>query len=794
MLKNNLKIVWRNLFKNKSFSFINIGGLALGMLVFLMISLWVYDELSYNQQYENTEHMAQVFQNQTLNGNVETWTNQAMQLEPELRNKYGDNFKYIVTANGIFDYLLSHEDRKITTGGGYFGADIAEMLSLKMLRGTRNALKNPTSVLLSVSAAKALFGASDPMGKAIKINNKLEVAINGIYKDLPKNTSFGALTFIAPFELLVQSRNFKERVGWGNSWFSTYVQIEEKTTMQQVSATIKDVKYNNIDPEFAKKTNPELFLHPMNKWYLYSRFENGINIGGRIEYVWLFGVIGLFVLVLACINFMNLSTARSEKRAKEVGIRKTLGSLRLQIIAQFFSESLLVTFIAFALTLLLTQLLLPAFNQIAGKELSLPLNNPWFWGLSLGFTLFTGLLAGSYPSLYLSAFQPVKVLKGTFRTGRFAALPRKVLVVIQFTVSISLIIGTIFIFQQIQYAKDRPTGYNRDNLIRIPIKNKEVIPHFQALRTDLLNTGSIEEMAGTDSPLTSTGVTNGGFTWAGKDPNASNDFTSLRVTYEFGDMVDWEITEGRDFSRNFATDTTVFILNEAAVAYMELENPIGTIMERGGQQHKIVGIVKNLITQSPYDPVRQTLFMLHEKEFLNFINVKLKPESNVRETLSEVETIFKKYDPVNSFEYEFADETYTRKFQSEERVGKLASIFAILAILISCLGLFGLASYVAEQRTKEIGIRKVLGASVFNLWKLLSKEFILLIFISCLIATPIAYYFTSDWLQGFTYRTHISWRIFAIVALFALLITLITVSFQAIKAALMNPVNSIKSE
>lgn len=793
MFKNNLKIAWRNLLKNKPLSLINIGGLALGMLVPILIGLWIHDELSYNKQFENSDRIAIVMQNQTLNGKIETWRNQAMQLEPELRNHYGDHFKYIITATGTWNHLLSIKDRQITKTGGYLGPDVTEMLSLKMQEGDRAALRDPSSLLLSASTAKALFGEEDPMDKLIQIDNEQAATVKGIYEDLPENSSFGNLAFIAPWELHVKSQNLEERVGWGNSWFRVYVQLADHADMRRVSMIIKDVKFNNIEADFAQISKPELFLHPMKQWRLYNRFENGVNAGGRIEYVWLFGVIAAFVLMLACINFMNLSTARSEKRAKEVGIRKTLGSLRTQLIGQFFSESLLTASLAFILSLLLSQLLLPTFNEVADKQLKILWNNPWFWFLSIGFTLLTGLLAGSYPALYLSAFQPITALRGAFRPGRFAALPRKVLVVVQFTVSISIIIGVIFIFRQIQFAKDRPIGYNRDNLVKVPIKTDEIITHYQALRTDLLNTGMIEEMAGTDSPITSTGVTNGGFTWTGKDPNMSNDFTSLRVTYEFGDMVDWEILEGRDFSRDFATDSTAFILNEAAVAYMGVENPVGMVMERGGSRHPIVGVVKNLVTQSPYDPVRQTIFMLHET-WLNHINIKLKPDSSPRETLTKIESIFKKYDPVNPFEYEFADEAYARKFHNEERIGKLASFFAILAIFISCLGLFGLASYVAEQRTKEIGIRKVLGASVINLWQMLSKDFIFLVSIACLLATPIAYYFMNNWLQDYAYRTGLSWWIFAIVGLLALILTLATVSFQALKAALMNPVNSIKSE
>ncbi|MEZ5041407.1 MAG: FtsX-like permease family protein [Saprospiraceae bacterium] len=793
MYKHFIKIAWRNLFKNKFFSIINIGGLAAGMLVPMLIGLWIYDELSFNKQYENSDRIAQVMQNQINNGEIETWFNQAMQLEPELRNNFGNHFKYIVTTPGTWNHLLTYEGKKITKSGSFMGPDIIGMLSIKMLEGVQESLEDPTAIFLAASTAEALFGDTDPMDKGMLIDNELVVTVKGIYEDLPINSEFGRLTFIAPWVLHVQSENLKERVTWGNSWFNTYVQIAENTDMQKISDAIKDVKYNNIEADYAKITQPELFLHPMNNWYLCSKFKNGVNAGGRIEYVWLFGIIAIFVLLLACINFMNLSTARSEKRAKEVGVRKTLGSLRCQLVSQFFSESLLVTGLAFLFSTLLAFLLMPTFNEVAGKQLTIPWANPWFWLIGISFALFTGLVAGSYPSAYLSAFKPIKVLKGTFRTGRLAALPRKVLVVIQFTVSISLIIGTIFVFRQIQFAKDRPIGYNRDNLIRIPIKTDELITHFQALRSDLLNTGMVEEMAGTDSPITATHVTNGGFDWKGKDPNMSNDFTSLRVTHEFGQMVDWEIIEGRDFSKDFATDTSAYILNEAAVAYMGLEHPVGTIMTRGGNNFKIVGVVKNLITQSPYDPVRQTIFMLHET-WLSHINIKLKPESSAHQALAQIETVFKKYDPVNALEYEFADQAYARKFRNEERIGKLSSFFAILAIFISCLGLFGLAAYVAEQRTKEIGIRKVLGASISNLWQMLSKDFLYLVFFSCFLAAPISYYLMHNWLEDFTYRIELSWWVFALVGLFAIAITLLTVSFQALKAALMSPVKSIKNE
>ncbi|GAB5553079.1 MAG: ABC transporter permease [Saprospiraceae bacterium] len=788
MFQHNFKIASRSLFKNKSFALINIGGLAMGIMVPLMIGLWMLDEFNFNTQFENADNIAAVYQNQNFNGKTETWNSQAIQLEPELRNNYSQYFKYITTTRGISEQLLIHEDRKVNRNGAYFGPDITEILSLKMLKGSRNALQEPNALLLAASTAEALFKDQDPMNKTVKINNELEVTVKGVYEDIPANSSFGDLRFIAPFELHVEHRNLRERTGWGNSWFNTYVQIADNADMAEVEKAIEKVKYDNIDPTFAQKSQPILFLHPMKDWYLRGIFKDGFNQGGRIQYVFLFGIIALFILLLACINFVNLSTARSEKRAKEVGIRKTLGSLRSHLIGQFYSESVLIAMLSLAVCLILMWFLLPTFNNMAGKELDIPWSQPLFWIITIGFTLFTGLAAGSYPAFYLSAFQPIKALK---RSTRSIAFPRKVMVVVQFTVSISLIIATITVYQQIQHAQNRPIGYDRDNLLSVRAKNQKAKDSFTSLRSELLNLSTIEEVAATDSRVTLTYSTNGGFDWEGKDPDKSNDFTSLRVSHEFGEMVNWDLISGRDFSRAHGMDENAIILNEAAVEYMGIENPVGKALIRDIYTYPIVGVVKNLITQSPYEPVRQTIFML-EEDWFNYLYIKLKPESKVQEALAGIEGVMAKYDPINTFEYEFTDEAYAKKFNNEKRIGRLASFFTILAIFISCLGLFGLATYVAEQRTKEIGIRKVLGASVFKLWQMLSKDFVVLVSIAFIIAIPIAYFLMQKWLVDYTYRINIGWWVFGLVGILAVLITLFTVSFQALKVAFKNPVQVIK--
>lgn len=490
---------------------------------------------------------------------------------------------------------------------------------------------------------------------------------------------------------------------------------------------------------------------------------------------------------------MNLSTARSEKRAKEVGIRKTVGSLRQQLIKQFLTESIVVAFLALIIALVLVLALLPFFNGLSDKAIRLPGGNLFFWLFILAFTLFTGILSGSYPAFYLSGFDPIKVLKGTFRVGRFAALPRKILVVIQFSISIALIIGTIIVYRQIQYARDRPVGYTREGLITVMMNTPDLYGHYDPLRSDLIATGMVENMAESSSPSTDVWSNNIGFSWQGKDPNSLPLFGTLGVTQDFGNTINWKIKEGRDFSRSFATDSSAMILNESAVKLTGLKDVVGQIIKWDTTHYKVVGVVKDMVMESPYEPVKPTIFVMNPG-WANVVTVRIKPTKPMREALAKIETIFRRYNPSAPFEYKFTDAEYANKFSDEKRIGDLATFFAVLAVFISCLGLFGLASFVAEQRTKEIGVRKVLGASVFNLWQMLSKDFVNLVIISCSIAIPVAWFFLHQWLQKYPYRTDISWWIFVIAAFGAMLITLLTVSYQAIKAALMNPVNSLRTE
>jgi len=794
MLKNYLKTAWRNLLRNRASSFINISGLAIGMAVAVLIGLWIYDELSFNKNFKNHNRIAKVIQNVSNNGEVQTWMSVPYPLAEELRKNYGSDFKQVVLSTGINDHILSHDDKKLTKSGAFFEKNAPELFTMKMLRGNLNSLSDPSSIILSASSARAYFGNDDPLNKVMKIDNQMTVKVSGVYEDFPRNSSFADVNFMSTWDLLYNGTPWIKTMEdpWRPNAFVVYVQLTDNADVNKVSAKIKDVKLKKVNAQLAKK-KPALFLHPMDNWHLYSEYKNGVNTGGAIQYVWMFGIIGVFVLLLACINFMNLSTARSEKRAKEVGIRKTVGSLRKQLILQFFNESLLTVFFSFVLALTLAQLTLPFFNTVADKTMSIPWSSPLFWIMGIGFTLFTGLIAGSYPAFYLSSFKPVKVLKGTFKAGRFAAIPRKVLVVLQFTVSVTLIIGTIIVYRQIQFAKDRPVGYTREGIVTIPMITDNVHNHFTAVKDELVHAGVIVSMTESGSPTTGVWNSSSGFSWPKKDPNLSIDFGNVSVAWDYGKTVGWTIKEGRDFSKEFGSDSSAFIINEAAAHFMGLEKPIGETVTWFGTPFTVIGVVKNMVMNSPYDEVRPVIYNL-SNEAGGVILAKINPNSSTKDALSNIEKVFKKFNPEQPFEYRFTDEEYAKKFGNEERIGKLAGFFAALAIAISCLGLFGLTSFVAEQRKKEIGVRKILGASVFNLWTLLSKDFVTLVLISFLVAIPMAYYFMHNWLQNYQYRTAMSWWVFLAAGCGALTITLVTVSFQSIKAALTNPVKSLRTE
>jgi putative ABC transport system permease protein len=714
-----------------------------------------------------------------------------------LKSEYGTHFKYIAMVRArIEERVVALGENKFTQSGYFMQPEGADILTLKMISGTREGLKDMKSILLSRTLAKKLFADTDAVNQVVTMDAKWDLKVTGVYEDLPKNSEFNQATYFAPLDLYLEGWSHLNI--WNNYNMWLYVQIHPKADFEEVSAIIKDAMVPYVD-EANKSAKPELFLHPMSRWHLHSKFENSVNVmSDNLKFVWLYSIIGVFVLFLACINFMNLSTARSEKRAKEIGIRKTIGSIRYHLILQFLCESLMVTIIAFGFSLWIVQLILPWFNEVAAKELTILWTNFWFWLACLAVALFTALLAGSYPALYLSSFNPINTMKATSRPGRYGVAPRKVLVIFQFAISIALIIGTMIVHQQIQYVKDRPVGYTQEGLLQLRPRSPEYKGKYHTLRNELKKTGVVYEMAESNYPVTNTLGWNPFFDWKGRDPNYNPSFNTIQVSHEYGKTIGLQFVVGRDFSREFSTDLSGLLLNESALNLMGLENPVGEIVTwnppytSGGNYH-ILGIVKDMVKGSPFGPTRPSIIFLSEND-LNYLFIRIHPQLSVGEALPKIKAAFNKIIPSAPFDYNFVDDLYATKFQAEERIGKLADIFAILAILISCLGLFGLASFVAEQRTKEIGIRKVFGASVVNLWRMLSKDFMVLVIFSCFIAIPIAYYFLNGWLQNYEYRIGISWWILIEACMGAMFIAIFTVSFQAVKAALKNPVESLKYE
>ena len=766
-------------------------GLGVGMAVALVIGLWIYDELSFNKYHSTYDELGRVMHNTDFDGNVETSYSNPLPMGKELKARY-PGFKEVAMASWNYNHVIAYGDKKIGREGVYAEPQLIGMLGLKMIRGDKNPLADIHSIVISESMAKALFGDEDPLNKLVKADNQNTLKVTGIFEDLPHNSDFRDIHIYLTWDSYVADNSWVQQStqNWGNYSFQTYVQVMPGADFNKLSAQMKDLLIEKNPENTAKAT---AFVHPMSKWHLYSEFKNGVNAGGAIQFVWLFGIIGVFVLLLACINFMNLSTARSEKRAKEVGIRKAVGSERKQLIWQFMIESAFLVFIAFLLGLVLAQTSLPWFNELSDKKMSILWDSPIFWSLALLFVAITSFISGSYPAFFLSAFNPIRVLKAAVQSGKYSTLPRKILVTLQFTVSIALIIGVLVVYYQIQYAKNRPVGYDKYGLITTWIGglNKSKADLF---KEELKSSGGIANVAASTSPTTGVWSFQSDFEWEGKPPDMQPNIGLVKCTFGYGQTIGYKIKEGRDFSTQFAMDTAAIIINEAAVRYMNLKNPVGTIVRYNLEPFTIIGVVKDMVMESPYEPVNPVAYFVSKTRVADFYTIRLNPNLPMNEAIGRVETVYKRYSQGNPFTYTFVDDEYDRKFQGEARVGKLATIFASLAILISCLGLFGLAAFVAERRTKEIGIRKVLGASIVDLWMMLSREFTLLVIVSCFIAIPIAWYLMDKWLNDFTYRVNISWWLFAIAGLSALLIALLTVSFQAIKAALANPVKSLRSE
>jgi putative ABC transport system permease protein len=787
MLKNYFTVAWRHLTKNRAYSIINIAGLATGMAIALLIGLWIADEFNYDHWFPNHKRLARGMITESSQGNYYTGDIVSVAMGQAFHDQYKDLFSKTAQTGFINDNLVSHDTKVVSAHTLWAQKDFPTMLGLPILRGSGTAFADPSTALISQDLATALFGSQDPIGQTIRIASQIPLRVGGVFADIPQNTSFTGLKVLMPWQnqangYLNSNTDFDDHNGF------LYVELQPGITAEQASARVRLVTTPHIH-----ETREESLVYPFDKGHLNNDFDHGIPTGsGAIRFVWLFGLIGGFVLLLACINFMNLSTARSEKRAKEVGIRKTVGSRTSNLIIQFLSESILVALISLVLAIILTAAALPFFNDLAAKDMHIPYANPIFWYSVIAFALFTGLLAGGYPAFYLSKFKPVKVLKRTYRAGRSASLPRQILVVLQFTVSLILIIGTLIVYRQIIFAKDRPVGYTREGLVTVGMNTRELGQHYEALRTELLEQGIAQNVAAS-SHLPTQFDYNNGLDWRGKtkDQDAIM-FRNVNVTPEFGRTLGWTILQGRDFSRDYPTDSSAIILNDTAARVIGIKNPIGEIVTFYGRQYHVIGVAANIVANSPYQKVEPAIFL--GGQYTSNIIIRINPKLTTNTALAKMEPLFKKYNPSSPFIYSFVDDAYAKKFAAKQRIGNLAAVFTALAIFISCLGLFGLAAFVAEQRTKEIGVRKVLGAGVVNLWSLLSKDFVRLTSLSMLIAMPLAGWGMHKWLSNYPYHAPMSWWIFASAGAGLLLITLITVSFQSLKAAFMNPVKSLRAE
>lgn len=789
MLRNFFLVTVRNLWRNKSFSAINILGLAIGMAAALLIGIWVHNEISYDRFHAKADRISLLYSRENYNGKMEVWPRVSSKMALTLKKDYGE-IEDAVKFRTVY-FLVSNGEKHLNLEGAFADSGFLPMFSFPILRGdAKTALTDDYGIVLTEHVAKNLFGDQDPMGKIVRIDSSDNFTVKGILKDLPANTEFS-------FQYLLPA-SYLTRLGWdvmGGSWNNTnsvtYALLKPGASRTAFDRKIKDIVkvHQSAEKSFVRET----FTQPLSRAHLYSNSENGQLTGGLIASVRLFSLIAAFILLIACINFMNLSTARSERRAKEVGIRKVVGALKSSLMAQFIGESILLAAISFILTLGIVQLSLKRFNQLIGAHLYLDYSNPWFWCAALAFIGFTGLVAGSYPAFYLASFRPVAVLKSAFKKNTSPITPRKVLVVLQFTFAIILIISTIIVERQIQFGRNREVGYEKDKLVFTYVQG-DVLAHYDAIKRDLIGSGAAIGVTKLFSPMTRALGSVNGLSWPGSnEDNKKLNFVQFESDADFVKTTGTRLIEGRDIDlKTYPLDSTALLLNETAVKVMGLKNPVGTIVKNGdGVNCHVIGVVKDFIMGSPYEPIEPMVIQGLATTY-PVVHFRLNPANSVAVNLAKAERVFKRYNPRYPFDYYFVDKAYNNKFKAQQQEGTLGLLFAGLTIFISCLGLFGLASYMAETRMREIGIRKVLGASVSGIATLMAGDFIKLVLIAVVIASPVAWYAMHTWLQGFQYRIQIGGWIFLAAGSIAIMIALATVSYQAIRSAVSNPVKSLR--
>ena len=788
MLRNYFLVTVRNLLKNRVYSFINIAGLSIGICCSILILLWVFDELSFDTFHPKADRLYQVWVDAEFDGKINSWTSVPLPTYEAMKTA-DTHIKNAVVADWGGDHLLTVSENPILKRGFYVSEEFLDMFEFPLVYGhASDVLDDPSGIVITESTAKALFGEEDPVNQVVRVDNAHDLKVVGVLKDVPKNSSF-QFDFLMTWKFREQINEWvrENTENWGNYSFQVFLELNDATHETDVENSIRNMLSEHGENDFKA----EFFLHPLLRWRLHSNFENGQEVGGMSDYVQLFTIIAVFILIIACINFMNLATARSERRAREVGIRKSVGSHRWELVLQFMGESIFISFIAFVLAVLVAQLLLPLYNGLVEKELFIDYASGWFWIFSVGMILLTGIVAGSYPAFYLSSFQPVKVLKGKVQVGKSASLPRKVLVTLQFGFSILLIIGTMVIYQQIQLVKGRQLGYDQENLITIDY-NEELKKNYEVIKQALLQSGVVEAVTISNSAITD--INSNNFVgWPGKPEDQRVIFTTIATEYDYTKTMGIKVLEGRDFSEDFVSDTAAIIINKAALELMGLEEPIGTELDLWGGKRTLIGIVDDVLMGSPYQAVKP-LFMILDPDWSDALTIRLTKTSDLTATLNSVKEIFAQYNPAYPFEYTFVDEEFQKKFTTINMTSHLANLFATLTIIITGLGLLGLASYMAEQRTKEIGIRKVLGASVFSIVALMSKDFSRLVIIAFMISAPLAWWLLTQYLERYPIRTGLPWWIFPITGLIALVFALVVVTTQSLRAAHANPVNSLRSE
>lgn len=789
MLKNYLKTALRHLRQNKGFSLLNMFGLSLGLACAILILLWIEDEISYNRFHEKYNSIYQVLENQTYDGKTFTFGATPGLLSAGMKN----DFPEVKAASrmGWGDrWLFKSGDKPIYENGNYADPSFFDIFSFGFIYGDpKNAVSDEHSIVITQRMSEKFFGRENPVGKYLHVNDASDFKVSAVISDPPVNSTL-------QFDWLVSFKVFEARNPWWNSWtnngMQTFVDLKEGTDVakfnQKFSGYIKLKGYSESSEATARP-----FIFPMRDWRLRSEFDNGKPAGGRIEYVRLFGIVALLLVLIACINFMNLATARSEQRAREVGVRKVMGARRNALMRQFLTESMIMSLAATIVACGLVLISLPFFNELVGKQLTLGAADPWQWLIFIGIAVVCGLLAGSYPALYLSSFSPASIFKG-FRAGGSSrtVLIRKGLVVIQFVISIVLIVSTVVIYKQIGFVKSRQLGFNKDHLLYVTQQGK-INERLDVIREDLLATGMVSHMASCNQRIIQAGNNTGGFSWEGKDPSKDVLITTEYVSPDYVNTAGMKLSGGRDFYPDAVRDSMNVIINETLAHILGKGDPLNKTIRQGEIKYTVVGIVKDFVYNDMYRKP-EPFIMFCQPRATNYVFMRIKENADTEKAMAQIESVFKKDNPNYPFEFRFLDEEFDKLFKSEMLISKLSQLFAILTVIISALGLFGLAAYTAERRTKEIGIRKVLGATVTSVVSLLSKDFVKLVLIAMVIATPVAWYVMNSWLRDYAYRISIEWWMFAGAGSLAVLIAIFTVSFQAIKAALSNPVKSLRTE